>query len=229
MGRPRAGLEEVVRALILMLRMGCPWRDLPCGSAHWRTVYGYFVRWRDSGLWPRLLRALTKRAKGRLCFIDASYIRVHQSGANPRGGQQAQALGVSRGGLTTKIHALVDGRGRALKLLLSAGNVVDIKMAPALVADLHHRTCGTLVADKGYDSDALRLRLLDKKIFPCLGVSRKRVEKRFFHKGYYRHRRHVENFFAKLKRHRRVSTRYDKLASSFFGFVALSSILHWLE
>ena len=229
MGRPRVQLEAVVRAMICMLRMGCPWRDLPCGAAHWRTVYGYFVRWRDLGLWPRILRSLTQRAKGRLCFIDASYIRVHQSGANPRGGPQAQALGVSRGGLTTKIHALVDGRGRALKLLLSAGNVVDIKMAPALVADLDRESCGTLVADKGYDSDALRALLIESDIFPCLGVSRKRIEKRLFHKGYYRHRHHVENFFARLKRHRRVSTRYEKLASSFLAFVTLSSILHWLE
>ena len=215
--------------MILMLRMGCPWRDLPCGAAHWRTVYGYFVRWREAGLWPRILRTLARRAKGRLCFIDAGYIRVHQSGANPRGGQQAQALGVSRGGLTTKIHALVDGRGRARKLLLSAGNVVDVQMAPALVADLDRKTCGTPVADKGDDSDALRTLLFEKEIFPCLGVSHKRVEKRLFHKGYYRHRHHVENFFAKLKRHRRVSTRYDKLAASFFAFVTLSAILHWLE
>jgi transposase len=158
-----------------------------------RTVYGYFVRWREAGLWPRLLRALTQRAKGRLCFIDASYIRVHQSGANPRGGQQAQALGISRGGLTTKIHALVEGQRRALKLLLTAGNVVDITMAPALVADLDCKTCGTLVPNKGYDADALRVLLIEKDIFPCLGVSRKRVEKRSFHKGYYRHRHHVKN------------------------------------
>ena len=91
------------------------------------------------------------------------------------------------------------------------------------------RRCGTLVADKGYDSDALRLLLMDKGIFPCLGVSRKRVQSRAFHKGYYRHRHHVENFFARLKRHRRVSTRYDKLASSFLAFVTLSAIIHWLE
>jgi transposase len=219
----------VVRALIFMLRAGCPWRDLPCEEAHWRTVYGYFARWRQAGLWERLLGPLTRQSKGRLCFIDASYVRVHQSGANPAGGQEAQALGVSRGGLTTKIHALVDSRGRVLKLLLSAGNVVDIKMAPALVQDLSLEQCGTVVADKGYDSDALRILLLEKGIFPCFAVSRKRVERRTFHKGYYRKRHRVENFFARLKRHRRVSTRYDKLASSFLAFTTLSAILHWLE
>jgi transposase len=222
-------LEEVVRALLYLLRAGCPWRDLPGRTTKWRTVYGYFARWRESGLWERILRLLTEGAKGRLCFIDASYIRVHQSGANPRGGQEAQALGVSRGGLTTKIHALVDGHGRALKLLLSAGNVVDIKMAPALVEDLTVQECGTLAADKGYDSDALRMLLLEKGIYPCLAVSRKRVEPRSFHIGYYRKRHRVENFFAKLKRHRRVSTRYDKLASSFLAFTTISAILHWLE
>ena len=218
-----------MRALIYMLRAGCPWRDLPCKDANWRTVYGYFACWRDTGLWARIFKPLTKGAKGRICAIDASYIRVHQSGANPRGGQLAQALGVSRGGLTTKIHALVDGQGRVLKLLLSAGNVCDIKIAPDLVRDLTATQCGTLLADKGYDSDALRILLLEKGIFPCLAVSRKRVEPRSFHKGYYRKRHRVENFFCRLKRHRRVSTRYDKLAASFLAFTTLSAILHWLE
>ena len=102
------------------------------------------MRWRDAGLWSRWLHGLAKRAKGRLCFSDASYIRVHQSGANPLGGQACQALGISRGGLTTKIHALVDGKGRAPKLLLRAGILVDLKMAPALVDDLRLKQCGTL-------------------------------------------------------------------------------------
>ena len=218
-----------MKGLLYLLRAGCPWRDLPCADAHWRTIYGYFARWRVTGLWERILKPLTKGAKGRLCFIDASYIRVHQSGANPRGGQAGQALGVSRGGLTTKIHALVDGQGRALKLLLSPGNIVDITMAPALVADLTAHQCGTLVADKGYDSDALRVLLYEKGVAPCFAVSRKRIEKRSFHKGYYRKRHRVENFFGRLKRHRRISTRYDKLASSFLAFVTLSAILHWIE
>ena len=218
-----------MKALLYMLRAGCPWRDLPCTDFHWRTAYGHFARWRDLGLWERILGALAKKARGRLRFIDASYIRIHHSGLNPAGGREAQAIGLSRGGLTTKIHALVDGHGRALKLLLSAGNLADITIAPALVCDLHERDCGTLVADKGYDSDALRALLVEKNIFPCLALNATRKQRRFFHRGYYRHRHQVENFFACLKRHRRVATRYDKLATSFAAFVTLSAILNWIE
>lgn len=218
----------MVKALLYLLRAGCPWRDLPCTRFHWRTVYGHFARWRDLGLWERILQALAKSARGRLRFIDATYVRLHRSALNPRGGQAAQAMGLSRGGPTTKIHALVDGHGRALKLLLSAGNVADITMAPGLIADLRARDCGTLVADKGYDSDALRVLLVEKGIFPCLALNATRKQRRSFHRGYYRHRHHVENFFCALKRHRRIATRYEKLAASFAAFVSLSAILHWI-
>jgi transposase len=130
---------------------------------------------------------------------------------------------------TPKIHALVDGQGRALKLLLSAGNVADIAMAPALVAGLSGSQCGTLVADKGYDSDAWRVLLVEKDIFPCLAINATRKENRSFHRGYYRKRHHVENFFAALKRQRRVATRYEKLATSFAAFVTLGAILNWIS
>ena len=195
---------------------------------HWRTVYGWFARWRDSGLWTRILKTLGK-ARGRLRFIDASYVRVHHSAANARSGQAAEAMGKSRGGLTTKIHALCDGHGRALHLLLSAGNVADITMAPALVAALRACDAAAVVADKGYDSDALRATLLKRDIFPCLALNSTRRQKRPFDRGYYRHRHHVENFFCAIKRHRRIATRYDQLASSFSAFVTLAAILHWIQ
>jgi transposase len=221
-------LEAVVRALLYLLRTGCPWRDVPCTTIRWRTVYGYFARWRDTGLWAQVFRRLAKRACGRLHFIDASYVRVHQSAANVRGGQALAAMGKSRGGLTTKIHALCDGRGRAVHLLLSAGNIADITMAPDLVAPLRASRVTTLVADKGYDSDKLRALLVEDDIFPCLALNATRREKRPFHRGFYRHRHHVENFFCTIKRQRRVATRYDKLASSFLSFVTLAAILHWM-
>lgn len=227
-GRPRADLVVVVTALLHLLRAGCPWRDLPCEGVNWRTVYGYFVRWRERGVWETILAALAQHQEGRLRFIDSTYVRANQSACNPAGGPAAQAIGPSRGGRTTKVHALVDGRGRALKLLLTAGNVVDITVAEELTGDLDESACGTLVADKGYDSDALRRLLLPKGIFPCLSINRSRRARRPFHRGYYRLRHRVENFFAAIKRHRRVATRYDKLAASFLAFVSLAAILHWV-
>jgi transposase len=195
----------------------------------WRTVYGYFARWRDDGLWSRILKALNRRAKGRLFCIDSSYVRVNVSASNPAGGQHAQAMGASRGGLTTKIHALVDGRGRAMRLILSAGNVVDITRAPELVKGIASMGCSVLVADKGYDSDALRALLYEQHTFPCFAVSRKRLTSRDFHRGFYRKRHRIENFFCSIKKYRRIATRYDKLASSFLAFVSLAAILHWIR
>lgn len=212
-----------------MLRAGCPWRDLPCKEVKWRTVYGYFARWRESGIWEAILSVLSERAEGRLRFIDSTYVRLQQSGANPAGGQQMQEMGPSRGGLTTKIHALVDGKGRAVKLLLSGGNLADPTAAPELIRSLERSGCRALVGDKGYDSDALRAMLLKLDIFPCFAVSRKRITGRPFHKGFYRRRHRIENFFCVLKRQRRIATRYDKLASSFLGFVTLTAILHWIS
>ena len=60
------------------------------------------------------LRKLARGAGGRIYAIDATYIRVHQAAANAAGDLAQEAIGLSRGGLTTKIHALVDGTGRAI-------------------------------------------------------------------------------------------------------------------
>jgi transposase len=180
------------------------------------------------GLWDRLLQKLQQRAVGKLYAIDSTYVRVNQSGANPAGGQAEQQMGPSRGGLTTKVHAMVDGRGRPVVLVLGPGNIADSIKAAELFARFKSKGCTTILGDKGYDSDALRCQLYQLGILPCLAATAKRIEKRPFHRGLYRRRHRVENFFCTLKKHRRVSTRYDKLASSFLGFVCLASILHWL-
>lgn len=196
---------------------------------NWRTVYGYFARWRDDGLWDRLLKSFAKHAKGKVCFIDSSYVKVHRSGSNPAAGQSFQAMGKSRGGLTTKIHALVDGKGRAVRLVLSAGNEADNRVAPRLLQRLRETPFRTVVADKGYDDDKLRVLLFEEGIFPCFSATSKRTEPRPFHRGYYRRRHLVENCFCDLKKQRRVSTRYDKLASSYLAFVSIAAILNWIS
>jgi hypothetical protein len=61
--------------------------------------------------------------------LDATHVKAHQDGTNPRGGQASQAIGRTRGGLNTKVTALVDSKGRALQLVVDSGNQADIRCA----------------------------------------------------------------------------------------------------
>src|SRR5271166_2752588 len=82
------------------------------------------------------------------------------TGNTPCEGGQDRCLGRSRGGLTTKIHALVDKKGRPIKLKLTAGQASDVASAPELIADLPEEAM--LIADKGYDANALREAVVER-------------------------------------------------------------------
>lgn len=131
-------------------------------------------------------------------------------------------MGRSRGGLTTKIHALVDAAGRPILLKLTAGQAHDGRSAMDMLA-----TVGSgqvLLADRGYDADylrdPLRARSAVANIKPIPG--RKRIPA--FDRTLYRKRNVVERFFNKLKHFRAVATRYDKTDASFLASVHLAAI-----
>ena len=215
----------MLTAIFFVLRTGIPWRDLPERFGPWSSVYTRFRRWCASGLFARMLAWVARRARGRLRCIDCSHIKLHQHGANPRGGQAAQAMGRTKGGLNTKLAAVVDGGGRAVALSLAAGQRHDLHAIDPLLPWLRrHRAVG----DKGFDADAFRARLGRQRTEICIPPKRSRRRPVAFHRGYYRHRHKVENFFARIKRYRRIGTRYDKLAVTFFGFVQLAAVLDWL-
>ena len=144
-------------AMIYILRVGCPWRDLPAIYGPWNSVYTRWRRWCLAGLWAKLLRALARKAHGQLRFLDTSHIKVHQDGSNPAGGQQNQAIGRTKGGLNTKLSAWVDSRGRPVILSLAPGPAADVKIAQGTPRPPLRET--TTVADKGYDSDQFRAQL----------------------------------------------------------------------
>nr|WP_161493321.1 transposase [Zoogloea sp. LCSB751] len=73
-------------------------------------------------------------------------------GHEKNGTHQDQAIGRSRGGLTTKIHACVDALGNPIRLILTAGQVADVTQGAALIERFE---AGAVIADKGYDSDSL--------------------------------------------------------------------------
>jgi transposase len=214
----------MLSAILFVLRTGVPWRDLPEQYGPWSSVYARYRRWCDSGLFARMFAVLAKGAVGQLRHLDCSHIKLHQHGANPQGGQVAQAMGRTKGGLNTKLSAIVDARGRAVALNLAPGPQHAQHAAGPLLAGACRRR---IVADKGFDSDVFRSRLRTQRSRCCIPPKRGRRQPARFHRGYYRCRHQIENFFGRIKIHRRISTRYEKLAATFLGFVYLAAILDW--
>lgn len=214
-------------AMVYMLRVGCPWRDLPAIYGPWSSVYTRWRRWSRAGLWAKLLRTLARAAQGKLRFVDASHIKVHQDASNPAGGQQNQAIGRTKGGLNTKLSAWVDWRGRAINVSLAPGQRSDVIVAQT---SSRPQLRGTItVADKGYDSDGFREALQRYGSRPCIPPRCNRLKAVTWNRGHYRKRHKVENLFQRLKRYRRVGTRYEKTDLHFLGFVQLATILDWLK
>ena len=111
--------------------------------------------------------------------------------------------------------------GNPLRVILSAGQITDIERAEALIKD---QPAEFIVADKGYDSDANRAAIRAAGAEPCIPPRRNRKEAIPYDRHLYRERNTVERYFAQIKQHRRVATRYDKKASNFLGFVWVASI-----
>lgn len=142
-------------------------------------------------------------------------------------GAKAQAIGPSRGGQTSKIHALTDVLGRPFALHLTTGNVSDMKAAPVLLAGL--KGARYVLADKGYDANALRKMLRSIAVVPVIPGRRNRKRAIAYDTRRYRDRHLIENAFCRLKDFRRVATRYDKLARNFLSAVALATLVaFWL-
>ena len=128
---------------------------------------------------------------------------------------------------TAKIHALTDTIGRPYAFDLTPGNVSDMAAAERLL----RRADGAryIIADKGYDADALRKALRSRGKVPVIPGRCNRKRKIAFDRARYRERHRVENAFCDIKDFRRVSTRYDKLARNFLSAVALAILVRfWL-
>jgi len=136
-------------------------------------------------------------------------------------GENAQGLGRSRGGLSTKIHAATDALGNPVRLLFGPGQRNDITQAHELIEGFKPQA---VIADKGYDADHLRKAVLANEAEPVIPSKSNRRAPTDYDKALYKERNLVERFFNKLKQFRRVATRYDKLLANYRGFVILATI-----
>jgi transposase len=160
-------------------------------------------------------------------MIDSTSVRAHQQAATAKKAGADHCLGRSRGGLTTKIHVVVDAQGLPIRLGLTAGQTHDGKIADTLLDHLGPRTI--VLADKAYDTDRIRELIQDQGATPNIPPKSNRRWKPCFSKRLYRERNLIERFFSKLKHFRRVATRYDKLATNFLAMVQLASMRLWLR
>ena len=147
-------------------------------------------------------------------------------GAQGKRGADAQGLGRSRGGLSTKLHVTTEALGLPVRLIASAGQRNDIAFGPALIEGLE---AGAVIADKGYDADHLVDAIAKTGAEPVIPPRKHRKTQRSHDAELYKERNRIERFFNKLKQFRRVATRYDKLLTNFMGFVKLAAIAIWLR
>jgi transposase len=136
-------------------------------------------------------------------------------------------MGRSRGGLTTKIHALVDANGLPILLKLTAGQAHDGRSAADMLDGLGQGQI--LLADRGYDSDALRARLESQGAWGNIKPMPGPVNVPSFSAYLYRFRNLVECFFNKLNHFRAVATRYEKRDRNSLALVKLAAIRIWLR
>ena len=155
-GRPRHADRPFVEAMMWIARTGSPWRDLPESYPNWRSVYTRWRRWVRQALWSKILALLTTEHDPESYAVDATYVRVHAHGTRARGGYLREAIGRSRGGLTSKVHLLTDALGYPVRFVVTGGERNDITQAPALIP----AGSAEVICDRGYDADWWRERLV---------------------------------------------------------------------
>jgi transposase len=119
----------------------------------------------------------------------------------------------------------VDGLGNPLHVHTTPGNIHDVTEAARLIEKAQGLN---FIADKGYDSNAVIEAIERKKMVAVIPSTSTRKVRRKIDGHIYRERHLVENFFCKIKRYRRVATRYEKTAVNFLGFVLFASLRVWL-
>jgi len=142
--------RRFVEAVLYRYRAGIPWRDLPERFGDWKNTHRRFSRWAKAGVWEGVFQHLAADGNNQYAMIDSTIVRAHQHSAGALKKAEDQALGRSRGGLSSKIHALVDAFGNPLRFLLTPGQAHDLAGADAL---LPHMTANLLIADRAFDAD----------------------------------------------------------------------------
>ncbi len=170
-----------------------PWRDLPPDLGHWSNTHRRFIRWRDKGVWEKLMEILMDSPDYEWLMIDASHCKVHPPASGTVGGNTGHEP--YQRGRNTKLHLAVDAHGMPVRFALTEGTTADCKQAVALIEglDAEHP-----LADKDYDTNEIVDYAQEHSIDLVVPPKKNRIHQRTYDKDLYKLRHLVENAFLNL-------------------------------